>query len=201
MPIGRKKTDIKGLSPGESLQKKTQIILADGFEEIEAIAVIDILRRTDIHVEIMGLGKKDIVSARGLRIVADSVLNQIPDTLPDMLILPGGEPGTSHLEASIIVREMILKQHQSQKWIAAICAAPRILDALGVLEARQATSFPGVKDRMTQCRYSDAPVVVCDHIITSRGAGTALAFAYSIVSVLASPDVSQQLQADMVYLP
>jgi len=193
------KTASRSASPSERRQKHVQIILADGFEEIEAIAIIDILRRADIQVDIMGLGKQDIVSARGLRINTDRILIQIPETRPDMLIVPGGEPGTSHLEESTLVRDMILKQHQAKKWIAAICAAPRILDALGILEGRQATSFPGIKDRMSQCLYSEDSVVISDHIVTSRGAGTALQFAYTLVSLLASEELAQRLQAEMVY--
>jgi 4-methyl-5(b-hydroxyethyl)-thiazole monophosphate biosynthesis len=192
---------IQALKCLDPKQKHVQIVLADGFEEIEAIAVIDILRRAGIHIEIMGLQKKEIFSARGLQVGTDTTLTQLPDSIPDMLVLPGGEPGTSHLEESPIVRQMILRQDQSQKWIAAICAAPRILAGLGLLKGRKATSFPGVQARMGDCLYSEDPVVICDHIITSRGAGTALAFAYTMVALLISPDLSQKLQAEMVYLP
>ena len=175
------------------------VLLANGFEEIEAIAPLDILRRAGVTVSLLGVGGEDITSARGLRIRVDAPLITLPEQLPDMLILPGGEPGTSNLEHHDLVKELILKQHHAQRWIAAICAAPRILNALGILHNRDATSFPATEVQMTDCRYRHDPVVICDHIITSRGAGTALPFAYTLVSALCSPELSTQLQQSMVY--
>ncbi len=175
------------------------LLLANGFEEIEAIAPIDILRRAGISVSILGIGGEEITSARGLRVRVDKPLSTLPESLPDMLILPGGEPGTSHLEQSALVKELILRQHHAQRWIAAICAAPRILNALGILHNREATSFPATEPQMTDCHYRHDAVVICDHIITSRGAGTALPFAYALVSTLISPDLSTQIQKNMVY--
>ncbi len=175
------------------------LLLADGFEEIEAVAPLDILRRAGISVVTFGIGGITITSARGLQVQADHSIRDIPAQLPDMIVLPGGEPGTSNLEKNTAVKDLILAQHHAQRWIAAICAAPRILNALGILQNRQATSFPGTAPQMTNCLYCDDPVVVSGHIITSRGAGTSLEFGYSLVSQLMSQDLSAQLQNTMVY--
>ncbi len=175
-----------------------QILLADGFEEIEAIAVIDILRRAGISVDILGVGNQTIVSARGITIIPDRGVEEAP-LLSDMLILPGGEPGTSNLEKSPMVCHKITQHHHAKKWIAAICAAPRILDHLGILEGRVATSYPSTQADLKNCHYSESDVVISDHIITSRGAGTSLAFAYTLVTQLCHPGVSEKLQTAMVY--
>jgi protein deglycase len=175
------------------------LLLADGFEEIEAIAVIDILRRAQIQTTLFGVAKREIISTRNVHIMADLVLTTIPAELPDIVILPGGEPGTTNLEKSPIVQAILQRQYIQKKWTAAICAAPRILNNLGFLEHHRATSFPAVAKHMTNCLYSEDAVVVDHPFITSRGAGTALAFAYAIVSTLKGSACAEQLQTDMVY--
>lgn len=175
------------------------ILLADGFEEIEAVAVIDVLRRAEIEVLTVGIGHNRIASARHLVVETDTILSALPDTLPTMIVLPGGEPGTSNLEKTEAVATLLQKQHDQNGWIAAICAAPRILDHLGFLTNKKATSFPDTKPRMTRCVYIEKNVVISDTIVTSRGAGTALDFAYALVEVLVSPTASETLQKKMVY--
>ena len=175
------------------------IILAEGFEEIEAISVIDILRRGKVEVVVAGLEDIMVEGAHKILVQADVILEEIRDKEFDVLILPGGEPGTTHLQQDPLVIEMIEAQAQRDAWIAAICAAPRILDQLGLLKKRFATSFPGTKPMMQTCKYLEDPVVVDGMFITSRGAGTAMAFGYMILELLTSSTASNELKEKMVY--
>lgn len=175
------------------------IILADGFEEIEAVAVIDILRRADIKLTIAGLDTLTCTSARKLIVQADCTFESVQSTTFDAVILPGGEPGTTHLENSALLPIFLKTHFEKSKILAAICAAPRILEKHGFLTGKQATSFPSTKEKMKSCIYRTDPVVVDQTIITSRGAGTALEFAYTLVDTLKSKETAQKLKETMVY--
>jgi len=174
------------------------IILANGFEEIEAISVIDILRRAQIDIRTLGLDNTHIQGAHGIKIETDSQLEDSINDSYDILILPGGEPGTTNLENSALLKNLLLKQHTSKKWIAAICAAPRILNNLNILADKQATSFPSTQPKMTHCHYSEDPIVIAKNIITSRGPGTAMLFGYTIVECLTKQSTAS-LRESMVY--
>ena len=175
------------------------MILANGFEEIEALSVVDILRRAHVQVEMAGLESKEVKGSHEICVKADVVLSEVLDRLYDVVILPGGEPGTTHLQNSPLV-ERILQNHRSeQKKIAAICAAPRILDQMGFLNGKQATSFPGTRPMMRNCLYQEAETVWDDPILTSRGPGTAMAFGFAIVEQLVSWQMAQDLKSSMVY--
>lgn len=174
------------------------ILLADGFEEIEAVAVIDILCRGKINLTVVGFNTP-VTSARKIRLIPDVLLSELSLELFDAVILPGGEPGTSHLENNDAVKQLVTRHASQKKLIAAICAAPRILNDLGLLQGIRATSFPGTKPRMTQCIYTEEAVVTDQHIITSRGAGTSLAFAYAILAYLTSAESVEALKKTMVF--
>lgn len=181
------------------MSKNALLILADGFEEIEAISVIDILRRAGISLKIAGLTQLEVKSARKMIIMADALLQDVLSENFEMIILPGGEPGTTNLENSKKVAELLKNQVVENKGIAAICAAPRILDQLSLLDGKHATSFPGTKPKMTRCDYVEKDVVVDGKIITSRGPGTAMAFAYEIVDHFNGPKTSDSLKETMLY--
>ncbi len=175
------------------------VILANGFEEIEAIAVIDILRRGQVDVTIAGLDTLRIVSSRRLAIETETVLAHCLTTTYDVIVLPGGEPGTTHLEASDLVQEIVSKQVKLGGWVAAICAAPRILAKRGFLNQKKATSFPQTKPAMAGCLYQEETVVIDKPFITSRGAGTALSFGFEILSILTSEDTAKTVKTAMVF--
>ncbi len=177
--------------------QRVLIILAHGFEELEAVAVIDILRRGKIDVVVAGLEYPVVTSARGIPIIADTQLCDVKTELFDAVILPGGEPGTTYLEVSALVKTIVMRHARHTKLIAAICAAPRILDSYGLLSQKQATGFPGVA--LPTCHYSENRVVVDGQIITSRGAGTAMAFGYAILSELGHPEIVKRLQDTMLF--
>lgn len=178
---------------------KTLIILANGFEEIEAVAVIDMLRRANIDVTVASLGYNAVTSARQVTVIADTDLFSVKDALFDMVILPGGEPGTTNLENSEMVTAVLKHHIEHKKWIAAICAAPRILNKLGFLKDKKATSFPGTKPLMTECIYQEEAVIQDGLFITSRGAGTSFDFGFKLVEVLISKEQSDELKTRMVF--
>jgi len=173
------------------------MILTNGFEEIEAIAVIDILRRAGMEIFIAGLNANPVRSTRIVQLIPDCVLSDVQHDEFDIIILPGGEPGTTNLENTPLVKSMIQNQFQKGKWIGAICAAPRILDNLGLLAGKKVTSFPNTV--LKNCIYKEEKVVVDHPFITSRGAGTAMAFAYKIVELLISPETASTLKSSMIY--
>lgn len=177
------------------MYKKVIIILADGFEEIEAVTVIDILRRGDIDVSIAGLGAKIIRGSHGIGITVDKIFGEIKDDF-DGCILPGGMPGAVNLSNSKEVNEFIKKMNSKGKLIAAICAAPAIvLGASGVLDNKTATCYPGMQDKFSRSTtYKNTAVVIDGNIITSQGPATAFEFAFKIMEQLAGSNVMQEVR-------
>ena len=175
------------------------VILANGFEDIEAMTIIDILRRGNVDVTVAGLDGLAITSAHNTTIAVTETLATNIDKTFDSVILPGGEPGTTHLENSREVETVIKNHHVQGKLIAAICAAPRVLDKIGVIAGKRATSYPAFKEAMTSCNYSEEAVVVDDNLITSRGPATAHQFAFAILENLNSITKVNELKEAMLY--
>ncbi len=169
---------------------KVLVPLAPGFEEIEAITVIDILRRAGVEVITAGTTSQPITASRGTRHIPDCALDDVNAGDFDMIVLPGGQPGTNNLRADPRIRRIIENIQQRNGRIAAICAAPGILAAYGVLEGRAATSHPVARDEVAAraARYSEERVVVDGPVVTSRSAGTAMEFAFKLVEVLCGPE-------------
>ncbi len=167
------------------MAKKVLIILADGFEEIEAIAPIDILRRAGVEVTVAGLSHKPAISARKVAIEVDKALADCGDIF-DAVVLPGGGQGAQHLALSVEVSKMVRKMYDNQSLIAAICAAPAVVLApLGILHNKTATCFPGMQGAFGKTTvYKEEAVVVDGNIITSRGPGTAMEFALALLEKL-----------------
>lgn len=177
------------------MAKKALILLAEGFEEIEAITAIDVLRRAGIEVIVCGLGGKTITGSHGIKVLADKRLEEFSGDV-DAIIFPGGMPGAENLSNSQRVRELILKMHKEGRLIAAICASPAlVLAPTGILKKRRATAYPGMeKDFGKDTTFVEDKVVVDGNIITSRGPGTALLFSLAIVERLAGKKVSEGLK-------
>lgn len=176
--------------------KKIAVILAEGFEEIEAIAPIDILRRADFQVDVYGLTEY-VTGSHNIIVQADYVLDETL-TNYDVILLPGGLVGAKNLRDHPLVIDSLKQIDSSNQFVAAICAAPLVLDRAGLLEGRKFTHFPGLEEEFSQGELQkEATVVVDDHIITARGAGVALEFAYTLVDILGGN--SQVLRESMQY--
>ncbi len=162
--------------------------MADGFEEIEAVVIIDVLRRADVEVAVAGVGGPVITGSHGIKLICDVRIEECDYSNVDGIALPGGLPGTTNLAESAAVRELILSLNERGKTVAAICAAPTVLGALGLLEGKRATSHPSQASKLEGCVYVEDPVVVDGNIITSRGAGTAIPFAGELVKTLVNKE-------------
>ena len=160
---------------------KVLIILAPGFEEIEAITVIDILRRANIDAKVVGLEDELVSGSHNILIKCDSTLGRIDVHEFSHLVLPGGQPGTNNLKNNKQVIDLINNFYKQNKIIAAICAAPTVLQAAGILAGKKITSYPAERETFTSSTYLDQNVVSDKNIITSRGVGTAIDFALALV--------------------
>jgi protein deglycase len=177
------------------MTKKVVVPLAPGFEEIEAITVIDILRRAGVEVTVAGTQPGVIEASRKTKHVPDGSLD---DALAhadefDMIVLPGGQPGTNNLRADPRVRALIERLRARNKITAAICAAPTVLSACGVLEGKRVTSHPGVRAQLAAGQIVDDRVVVDGPVITSQSAGTAMEFAFKLVELLCGRDKAAEV--------
>jgi 4-methyl-5(b-hydroxyethyl)-thiazole monophosphate biosynthesis len=177
---------------------KVVIILAEGFEELEAVAVIDVLRRAGIGIVSAGLHEGPVSSARHINIIPDTVIDTIRSDDFDMLVLPGGMPGSENLNADARVRELIRDFNSKGKMTGAICAAPYVLANSGILNGKRVTSYPSFKEKLGSAVYEEKTVVEDGNILTSRGPGTALCFALTIVEKLAGKEKAEQVKEAML---
>jgi 4-methyl-5(b-hydroxyethyl)-thiazole monophosphate biosynthesis len=174
--------------------KKVLVPLAEGFEEIEAVAVIDILRRSPgIEVVVAGVGKKTLKGSHGITIRADQGIESLAGEEYDLIVLPGGMPGTAHLAKSRAVARFLKDQASAGRLIAAICAAPTILEKYGLLRGVRATCHFSVRSSMKTIVYVDEPVVRDGNVITSQGAGTAIDFALALIEILKGKKESNRI--------
>ena len=173
------------------------VFLAMGFEEIEALAVVNILRRAELDVVTIGVGGKAIRGSHGITVAADMDESQATTDGLEAVILPGGMPGTLNLEHSAVVQRFITEAVERGLPIGAICAAPSILGHRGLLHGRKAVCFPGYEQELQGAEVVHEPVVVDGLFTTARGAGVALEFGFSLVSQLVSPECADLLRASM----
>ena len=175
------------------------LFLAEGFEEIEALATVDILRRAEIKVETVSITDSNkVIGAHEIEITADKKFAEISENA-DMYILPGGMPGTLNLGAFKPLSDLLRKANDEGKYIAAICAAPSVFGELGLLKGKKASCYPGFEEKLLGAEVLMEPVVVSENIITSRGAGTAHTFALKLVSLLKNDMAAENLKKGMLY--
>lgn len=176
------------------------LFLANGFEEIEAVVPIDILRRAGVEVKTVSVNDGLEVEGRSrIKMVADCTIKDIDVAGFEMAILPGGQPGTSNLESCGKIREAIKYGMDNGKWIAAICAAPTVLGKAGYLEGKEAVCYPGCEGDLKGAVIGEEAVARCGNIITSRGAGTAMDFAFELVTVLRGEKTAADIKSQVVY--
>ncbi len=173
--------------------------LAQGCEELEAVTVIDLLRRAGISVVTAGLDKEPVKASRGVTLVPDTDLNEALKQEYDMVVLPGGLPGANYLDDDPRIRQLLKDMANSGKFTAAICAAPKVLANAGLLAGKAATSFPGILDAMelNDISYRAESVVQDGKVITSRGPGTALDFALSLIENLAGKETREEVESKL----
>lgn len=164
--------------------KKVLIPLAPGFEEIEALAVVDILRRAGVEVVTAGTAENPIEGRNKIRVLADALLDSVKDQDFDMIVLPGGAVGTENLKKDMRVKEIVERLYKKERFITAICAAPTVLSAIGITAGKTITSHPTVRTALQKEKLSEERVVVDGNIVTSQGPGTAIEFAFKLVEIL-----------------
>lgn len=176
------------------------IFLADGFEEVEALAPIDILRRAGLHLQLVSINATTAVTgAHGVKFTADTTVDQIDFSMADLLILPGGLPGATNLDACETLREGIMQHYHAGKLLAAICAAPLVYGHLGILRGVKATCYPGFETELEGADYTAALVQRDGQFITGKGPGAAMEFGYTILEALGGADAAAALREGMMY--
>ena len=173
--------------------------LAPGFEELEAVTVVDLLRRAEIEVVTAGLEPGPVTASRGTVVVPDCGLDEALRQEYDMVVLPGGLPGADHLDRDARVKALLTQMAASGRFTAAICAAPKVLASAGLLDGKAATAFPGVLEAMSlpEVRLEQRSVVRDGRVITSRGPGTAMDFALELIETLAGPQARERVEASL----
>lgn len=173
------------------------VFLADGFEEIEAVTTIDILRRGGLEVSTVGVGGKTITGSHGIPVIADVTTSQVDLTNIEAIVMPGGMPGTTNLKADKDFCDILAFARQNDILTCAICAAPSILGEAGYLKGVRATCYRGFEE--TFDRYEDAPVIRDGNIITGRAAGSAHLFAFEILRALKEKETADRVYGSMIY--
>lgn len=180
--------------------KQVCVFLADGFEEIEGLTVVDLLRRAGVDVTTVSItGEHTIHGAHGIDVQADKLFDKEGIDKMDMVVLPGGMPGTLNLGKHEGVKAVLEQFYADKKYIAAICAAPSVLGKYGMLEGRKATSYPGFEDTLTGAEYISDAVAVDDFVITSRGMGTAIDFSLVLIERLTDAQKAKDIKDAIIY--
>jgi len=183
------------------MAKKVYVFLVTGFEEIEAVSVVDVLRRAGVEVIMVSISAEErkVTGAHDIEITADILFEDVCYPDGDMLVLPGGQPGTDNLNAHKALKELIQTYYDQQKYIAAICAAPLVLGGMGLLKGKKAVCYPGYEDCLVGASIAQNEcVVVSDNIITSKGPGTAIEFALKLVEILVGKETAENLKKGMI---
>ncbi|MBE6086921.1 DJ-1 family glyoxalase III [Clostridium beijerinckii] len=177
--------------------KKVCVLLAEGFEEIEALTVSDIIRRADVTCDLVSIAEKQVKSSHGVVVQADKLFDENMEY--DLVVIPGGIPGATNLRDDERVIKFVKKQNKDGKLIGAICAGPIVLGRAGITEGRNITSYPGYEDELPNCEYLEDAVVVDKNIVTSRGPATAMAFAYKLLDILGYENKVESISSGMLY--
>lgn len=180
--------------------KKVTVLLADGFEEIEALTVVDLLRRAKVYVDTVSITDDYTVrGAHGIPVQTEDLITEIDFKESDMIVLPGGMPGTTNLKEDENVRKAVQEAYDDGRYVAAICAAPTIFADMGLLKGKRATCYPDMESEIEDAYLTGAPVATDENIITSQGVGTAIDFALKLIEVLISEEKAVEIADSIVY--
>ena len=178
---------------------KVLVLLSPGFEEIEAITIIDILRRAEINVTVARLEKNIVTGSHNISVKCDIFYKDVNIDDFDFLVLPGGQPGTNNLKSNPTVIEWLQKFKHENKKIAAICAAPTVLEKAKIIDNIKVTSYPSEKDKFDSNYYSEDVIVVDKNIITSRGVGTAIDFSLELVNIIKGKEIRDEIASKILW--
>lgn len=178
--------------------KKALVLFADGSEELEAVTVINILRRGGVEVTVAGLAAGPLRGSRGTMLLPDTTVDKVRAEHFDLIVLPGGQPGTDHLRADARVTGLLQQMQSQGRYVSAICAAPSVLAQAGLLDGKRATAYPGSLDEFPAVQQQATAVVEDGRLITSRGPGTAMDFALTLVERLAGKATRDKVEAGLV---
>ena len=182
------------------MSKKVYIFLADGFEEIEGLTVVDLLRRAGEEVVTVSImGRKEITGSHNIHVMADELFENMDYTQAKLLVLPGGMPGTKYLGAYEPLTDLLCSWNQEGKLLAAICAAPSVFGDLGLLKGKEAVCYPGFEERLAGATIGKGAVAVSGNIITSRGLGTAIDFSAALIGQLQSAEKAEEIKKSIIY--
>lgn len=180
--------------------KQAFIFLAEGFEEMEAVTPLDLLRRAGVDAKfVSATGEKAVTGSHGITYLADALFEEVDFSVADALILPGGMPGTTNLQAHPGLTALLKDAHAQGRLVCAICAAPMVLGGLGILAGRTATIYPGMEAHLTGALPSTERVCVDGNVVTSRGPATAVPFALKIVELLAGKEKAEEVAKGIVW--
>ena len=178
---------------------KVRMLFETGYEEVEALTVVDLLRRAKVDCLMVAADDQDTVTgSHGITVKMDEKISELADDA-DMIVLPGGMPGVTNLIANEKVKNLVCGQYEAGRYVAAICAAPTILKSLGVLEGRRATCYPGVEDEMEDVVLTETAVVVDENISTSQGVGTAIDFGLKLIEILDGEEKAKEIADSIVF--
>lgn len=181
------------------MNTQAYIFFAEGFEEIEAITIVDVLRRAQIETKMVSITDSlEVVGAHAIKILTDVTISNINCSDDSILILPGGMPGSLNLSKNKVLAELLLEHNKKNKLIAAICAAPFILGELDILQNKQATCYPGYENKLLGAETIQKSVVQNSNIITGNGPGAALRFSYSIVALFKGKEFANNMAKQMM---
>ena len=184
----------------EKIMANVYVFTADGFEEIEGLTVVDLMRRAGAQVQMVSISDGLAVKgSHGIEIKADTFFEDVDFGQADLLVLPGGMPGTLHLGEHQGLTKLLTETAAQGKRVAAICAAPSVLGGLGLLKGKRAVCYPGFEDKLTGAQVGTEEVVTDGNITTSRGLGTAIPFALELISLLFGQEKAEEIGASVIY--
>lgn len=185
----------------EEKMKKAVMLFANGYEEVEALMTVDLLKRAGVDIRLVSINDDlTVTGSHGISVTMDTKLSRIQLKEEDAIIIPGGMPGTMNLGVDVAVTGALKQMNRDGKIVAAICAAPSVLGKCGILEGKKATCYPGFEDKLIGAEIVNKAVVTDGNIITSRGLGTSMEFGFELIKKLISEEKAEEVREQIVFM-